>query len=94
MGQVLHAVVDHFPPVGQRVLDTEAEEAEPGGGEDHVRDLLDEEDDDRADGIGQDVDDGDAPRGHAHGPRRLHEVAVAQGQVLRPGQAAEARPTA
>ena len=34
----------------------------------------------------------DAPGGHSHGSRRLHEVPLPKGKVLRPGQAGEADP--
>ena len=38
------------------------------------------DDDDRAEGVGQDVPEDDAPVADAHGPGGIHEVLLAQGQ--------------
>ncbi len=55
---------------------------EPGLGEDGHRDTDGHRDDERRDGIGQQVSDRDARLAGAHGLRGEDEVAFAQGEQL------------
>ena len=73
------AVVGHLAPVGGGGLDAETEEGEGGGEDDHLAGLEGSEDDDRGEGVDEDVT-ADDRAGGAAGPGRDDVLAVAEGE--------------
>src|SRR5262249_54871179 len=86
-------VGNHLAPGGERVVDAEAQEAEAGLGEDGGGDAEGHRDDERRQGVGEQVADGDLQAGGAQRVGGQDEVALAQRQELGGGEGTDVDPT-
>ena len=86
------AVGDDVAPRGLRRLHAEAEETQPGLGQDRLGHAQHGGDEDRRGGVRQDVAENDARRALPERPRRLHVGGFAQGEELGPHEPRGAGP--
>ena len=89
---VLASIRNHVAPVGRGGVDAQAQEAQAGFGKDGDGDADGDADQQRADGVGQEVTQGDGPPADPHGPRRFDKLHIAQRQELRARETAERDP--